>query len=49
MDSFLAGETIAIGNDGEKLTAPHDGFIVLPNKNATINDEWFFFGVREDF
>lgn len=49
MDSVLAGETIATSSDGEKLTAPQDGFIVLPNKNATINDEWFFFGVREDF
>ena len=49
MDSVLAGETIATGGDGEKLTAPQDGFIVLPNKNATIYDEWFFFGVREDF
>ncbi|MCA9802498.1 MAG: succinylglutamate desuccinylase/aspartoacylase family protein [Cyanobacteria bacterium HKST-UBA02] len=49
MDSIREGETIATYSDGEELTAPQDGFIVLPNMNATINDEWFFFGVREDF
>jgi len=48
MDSVLEGETIATSGDGEMLRAPEDGFIVLPNRNAAINDEWFFFGVRED-
>ncbi|MCA9817978.1 MAG: hypothetical protein H6677_16925 [Candidatus Obscuribacterales bacterium] len=49
MDSVLAGETFATGGDSEKLTAPQHGFVDPPNKNATINAEWFFFGVREDF
>lgn len=48
MDSVREGEEIAVFGNGEKLTAPQDGFIVLPNKNASINDEWFFFGGRED-
>ena len=49
MDSIRKGEDVAVYEDGEKLTAGEDGFIVLPNKNAAKNDEWFFFGVREDF
>ncbi len=48
MDSVKRGQEIAVFDDGEKLTAAEDGFIVLPNMNASINDEWFFFGVRED-
>lgn len=48
MDAVQKGETIAIYTDGEKLTAPEDGFIVLPNRQVAINGEWFFFGVREE-
>ena len=48
MDSIQKGEEIAFYDDGEKITAPEDGFIVLPNRGVAAGGEWFFFGVRED-
>lgn len=48
LDSVKKGEEIAFYDDGERLIAPENGFIVLPNRQVTANGEWYFFGVRED-
>ena len=45
-DAVRSGETIAIRADGSKLTAPTDGFVVFPNRNASPMEELYYFGVR---
>jgi len=40
-------EVIAIRADGEIIKAPGEGCIVLPNANATVGGEWFYFGAEE--
>ena len=44
-DPVSAGDVIARYADGEEITAPEDGFIVLPKANAEPGQDWFFFGV----
>ncbi len=43
-DKISKGELIATRANGEKLLAPFDGIIVLPNATAGINSEWYYFG-----
>lgn len=45
MHPVAKGQAVAQFNDGKTITMPEDGFIVLPNKNAVIGAEWFFWGV----
>ena len=45
-DAVRSGETIAVRADGSKLTAPSDGFVVFPNRNASPMEEMYYFGVR---
>ena len=45
-DAVRSGETIAVRADGSKLTAPSDGFVVFPNRNASAMEELYYFGVR---
>ncbi len=45
-DAVRSGETIAVRADGSKLTAPSDGFVVFPNRNASPMEELYYFGVR---
>lgn len=47
-DAVKSGEVIARYNDGEEITAPEDGFLVLPKLHAAVGDEWFYFGVATD-
>jgi predicted deacylase len=44
-DPVSAADVIARYADGEEITAPEDGFIVLPKANAEPGQEWFYFGV----
>lgn len=44
-DKLIKGEVIANYEDGSVLTAPDDGFILLPNAATKTGDEWFYFGV----
>lgn len=44
LDFVSQGEEIARYNDGESLYAPYDGFILLPNLQASVNTEWYYLG-----
>ena len=37
-------EILAIYSDGEKITAPFNGYIIMPNHEAVIGSEWFYLG-----
>ena len=41
-----AGQKLATRQDGVEITAPSDGFIVLPNANTPPGSEWFYFGEK---
>ncbi len=41
-----AGEAIAIYEDGETLTAPVDGFLIMPHEDTPIATEWYYFGTE---
>lgn len=47
-DAIKAGEAIADLADGTQLTAPVDGYIVLPKADVDSGGEWFYFGVADD-
>ena len=47
LDKIKKGDVIAIYDDGEKLIAPNDGYILLPNHDAKIGAEWYYFGVEK--
>jgi hypothetical protein len=41
-DPLRAGEVIGVRSDGTKIIATSDGFIVFPNPNAVVGQEWFY-------
>lgn len=41
-DRVCAGELIGHGQDGQAVTAEHDGAIVFPNPKARTGQEWFY-------
>jgi L,D-peptidoglycan transpeptidase YkuD (ErfK/YbiS/YcfS/YnhG family)/predicted deacylase len=45
-DAVTSGETIVVRADGSKVTAPSDGFVVFPDRNARAMDVICYFGVR---
>jgi L,D-peptidoglycan transpeptidase YkuD (ErfK/YbiS/YcfS/YnhG family) len=45
-DAVASGETIVVRADGSKLTAPSDGFVIFPDRNARPMREICYFGVR---
>lgn len=47
LDPVCKGERIALYDDGEALYALSDGFILLPNLQAPVNTEWYYFGTAE--
>lgn len=44
LDPIAKGEKLAVYDDGEALYAPEDGFILLPNLQASVNSEWYYLG-----
>lgn len=44
LDKIAAGETVAVYNNGQTVKAPFDGYIIMPNHDAAIGTEWFYFG-----
>ena len=44
-DPVKAGETIATRENGSRLTALADGFVIFPDANARPMDEMYYFGV----
>ena len=47
LDTVIKGEEIARYDDGEVLAASADGYILLPNLNAEVGAEWYYFGVAK--
>ena len=47
LDVISKGEKIAQYDDGEELFAVDDGYILLPNLEAEIGAEWYYWGVKE--
>ncbi|MBR5599512.1 MAG: succinylglutamate desuccinylase/aspartoacylase family protein [Alphaproteobacteria bacterium] len=47
LDRVKKGEEIARYDDGEVLVAQDDGYILLPNLEAEIGAEWYYFGVEK--
>ena len=45
LDPVTKGQPLAIYEDGRILTAPEDGYILLPNPAGEIGAEWYYFGV----
>lgn len=45
LDIVVKGEEIARYDDGEILTVPENGYILLPNLKAEVGAEWYYFGV----
>ncbi len=41
--TVTAGELLATYSDGSVLTAPADGYILLPKENAVIGEDWLYF------
>ncbi len=48
MQAVDKGTKIGKFADGTILTMPEDGYLVMPNKNAVLGAEWFYWGVRGD-
>ena len=47
-DSIMAGEVIGVYTDGDTVTAPYDGVLILPKSFSEVGKEWFYFGVKTD-
>jgi predicted deacylase len=45
-DPVAKGEAMAKLADGAVISAPADGYIVLPKESADTGGEWFYFGTR---
>lgn len=45
MDPVKKGELIAVTESGKELTAPHDGYIIMPHHAQKIGEEWFYTAV----
>ncbi len=46
-EAIKRGELIASRSGGITISAEEDGYILLPNNNAQVGHEWFYFGVKE--
>lgn len=44
LDKIAKNDIIATYNTGEKLIAPFDGVIIMPNHEASIGSEWYYLG-----
>lgn len=42
------GQLLAHRHDGEEVRADRDGWIVFPNPEARVNEEWFYLAERSD-
>lgn len=47
-ETISKGDVLALRNDGTKLTAGQDGWIVFPNPTAQVDQEWFYLAQRSD-
>ncbi len=49
LDYVSKGEVMAFLGNERTLTAPDDGYIILPKGHAKPGDEWFYFGIEASF
>lgn len=47
-EKISRGEVIARRHDGTELLSDQDGWIVFPNPNAQVDQEWFYLANRSD-
>ena len=47
MDFLEAGTVVARYEDGEELSMPKDGYVVLPKRDTHISHEWFYWGIED--
>lgn len=47
LDRVAKGDVVARYADGEAVTAPHDGVVILPDAKAAFGNEWIYFGRDE--
>ncbi len=47
MDMMTKGEVLAFTGDNQPITAPYDGYVLLPKSWAEPGQEWFFLGVQK--
>lgn len=43
------GEILAHYESGKTITAPQDGYIILPKEHEKAGEEWFSFGITSDY
>ena len=46
LEPVPAGAVLAMRASGATVTAPTDGFIIMPKIDCPIGEEWFYFGVE---
>lgn len=47
LEPVVKGETLALPAAGKPITAPGDGFIIMPRENCPVGEEWLYFGVEK--
>lgn len=46
LDQVQAGEAIISNADGTTIVAPHDAYIIMPNPDAEVAEDWLYLGER---
>lgn len=49
LDFVMKGEPLASFDNGSKLIAEHDGFVILPKEASEVGSEWFYLGKQVVF
>lgn len=44
LDKINKNDILAVYENGESVISPFDGYIIIPNHEATIGSEWFYLG-----
>ena len=44
LDPIMKGERLAEYADGTVIESPIEGYLIMPNHEATIGTEWFYLG-----
>jgi predicted deacylase len=47
LEPVVKDQVIARQADGTPLTAPTNGFIIMPRADCPVGEEWFFFGIEK--
>ncbi len=49
LSPFQAGEILAEYEDGERILAPHAGYMILPHSTSPVGEEWFYIAKKVNF